>query len=129
MANNLFYLFLIFGQPEYVQIAKKMVQHITPQFVNYPMAYSNWGNFMLKETEPFFEVVFSGKQALSDFAEFQRNFYPNVLFGINTIESEIPLFKNRFNVHKNQIFVCEKGVCKWPVETVSEARKLLVSQK
>lgn len=125
MANNLHKLYLILGRPEYLTTAKKMVEHITPHFANYPMAYANWGTFMLKTTEPYFEVAISGENAESFFKEMQTEFHPHILWAFSTGESEIPILKDRFIVGKNLIYVCEEGVCQLPVKSIEQASELL----
>jgi uncharacterized protein YyaL (SSP411 family) len=127
MANNLYRLYLLCGKPEYLTTAKKMLQHITPQFPKYPMAYANWGTLMIKLTEPFYEVVVCGMQATKNIQKLQKNFHPNVLFVFTEQKSELFLFKNRFQENKNLFYVCSNGVCKLPVESVNEVLKILES--
>lgn len=125
MANNLHRLYLIMGRPEYLQIAKKMLQHITPHFSAYPMAYANWGSLMLKLTEPYFEVVVCGLNANILLNELQINYRPNILWGFAHSESEVPLLKDRFVLGNDRIYVCQEGACQLPVKTAKEALELL----
>ncbi len=129
MANNLHKLYLILGEPDYLQKATRMLKYIIPQFPQYPMAFANWGNLMLKITEPFFEIVVCGKDAKILTTELYAGFRPNVLLAISTQPSDIPLFRNRFVAGKTLIYVCQEGVCRLPVETVSEALKMIETQK
>lgn len=124
MANNLHKLYLIMGRPEYLTIAKKMVQHVTPQFVNYPMAYSNWGTYILKTTEPYFEVAVCGKNSNEILKEMLSGFQPNILWSFSEKTSEIPILKDRFIKAENLIYVCQEGVCQLPVKTAAEAFNL-----
>lgn len=125
MANNLHRMNLVFGLPEYLTMAKKMLQHVTPQFAQYPMAYANWGTFILKTTEPYFEVAISGENAGHVFNEMKQGFQPNILWAFSKNNSAVPLLKDRFVNGKTLIYVCEKGVCQLPVETVQQASNLL----
>lgn len=125
MANNLHRLYLLLGKPEYHVLSEKMLEHITPLFSKYPMAYSNWGNLMLKNTEPYFEVAVAGEGAGKLMSEMQQTFHPNVLWAFTEKESEIPLLKDRFVAGENFIYVCEGGVCRLPVKTSEEALTLL----
>ncbi len=125
MANNLHRLYLILGRPEYLDIAKKMLQHITPHFSSYPMAYANWGGLMLKLTEPYFEVVVCGLNANIFLNELQNTYRPNILWGFAHSESKLPLLKGRFVAGDDLIYVCKEGACQLPVKTAKEALELL----
>lgn len=125
MANNLHRLFLIQGNPEFLVISKRMLQAVVHQFPKYPMAYANWGNLMLKLTEPYTEVVVTGINAKLLLAEMKNNFYPNVLWVHSESRSEIPLLKNRFVMGDDLIYVCSNGACQLPVKTAKAALKLL----
>lgn len=120
MAGNLHRMYLLFGKPEYLKKATKMLQHVSPLFPKYPTAYSNWGILMLKTTSPFFEIAISGKDARQMALEMQIDFHPNTLWAITTGDSEVPLLSNRFVSGKTLIYVCREGVCKLPVQTVEE---------
>lgn len=116
MANNLHRLYLVYGEPKYMEVASKMLQHIPSQFSGYPMAFSNWGTLMLKITEPFYEVVVTGAEAQQKIKQMQRNNQPHVLWAFSSSASELPLFNNRFVPDKTLVYVCEEGACKMPVE-------------
>jgi len=125
MAGNLHRLYLIFGEPEYLAIVKRMLQHIVPNFTKYPMAYANWGKLMLKLTEPYYEVVICGINSNILLAEMQTGYQPNILWAHTDSESEVPILKNRFRLGDDLIYVCSEGQCKLPVKTTSEALKLI----
>ncbi len=125
MANNLFRLGLIMGDPGLHVKAEKMVQHFSNDFMHYPMAYANWGNLMLKRQTPFYEVAICGSNAKSILQEMQEDFYPNVLWAISTGKSDVPLLKERFVVNSDLIYVCSNGVCQLPVNTIKEAVKIM----
>jgi uncharacterized protein YyaL (SSP411 family) len=124
MANNLHRLYLFLGNPGYLSTIKKMVQHIIPQFSSYPMAYANWGNVILKITEPGFEVAVCGQNAKQLVNELQSGFYPHVLWAFSTAEVDVPILKDRFVPGKTLIYVCREGVCQLPVERVEDAVQL-----
>lgn len=125
MANNLHTLYLLLGKPEYLTFARKMTYHVTPQFPKYPQAFANWGNLMLKLTEPHFEVVICGENANEKFLEMQESFHPNVVWAFAEKNSSLPLFKGRFVPGKTLIYVCREGSCQLPVESIDEALKML----
>jgi len=85
-----------------------MLHHITPNFVQYPMAYANWGTLMIKMTEPYFEVAITGENAEHIFKEMQDGFYPNIIWAFSENVSEAPILKDRFSQTKTLIYVCGK---------------------
>ena len=125
MANNLHRLYLILGRPNYLVVAKKMLQHITFNFAKYPMAHANWGTLILKITEPYFEVAITGKNAQHIFCEMQDSFQPHILWAFTKIKSDVSILKDRFVSDKNLIYVCENGFCQLPVEKVQKAKDLV----
>ena len=125
MANNLHRLYLLIGRPDYRTISENMLQHITPNFARYPMAYANWGTLILKKTEPFFEVAIAGNNAVELKSEMQQGFQPNVLWAFSKSESNIPILKDRIVNGKTLIYVCKEGVCQLPVESTGKALELM----
>jgi uncharacterized protein YyaL (SSP411 family) len=128
MANNLYKLFLIYSETEYLNIIKKMLQRITSRFLKYPMAFGNWGLMMLKLTEPYYEVVICGKGSENKFLEMQKEFLPNVLWSFAEDESVLPIFQDRYTVGEPQIYICHEGSCMLPVTKIVEALELLKRQ-
>ncbi len=126
IANNLHRLYLILGRANYLTVVQKMVQHITPQFVQYPMAYANWGTLILKTMESFFEVALTGENSEHIFKEMLNGYQPNIIWAFSKKSSNIPILKDRFIENKTLIYVCENGACQLPVESVEEANKLLL---
>jgi len=125
MANNLHRLYLLLGKPEYHNMISKMVQHITPQFSKYPMAYANWGTLMLKQTQPYFEVAVCGINSNILLNQLQMNYHPNILWAHSSSESSIPLLQNRFQMGNDLIYICQEGVCQLPVKSAEEALELM----
>ena len=121
MANNLHLLYLLLGNPAYRNISEKMIFHITPQFEKYPMAYANWGNFILMKTETFFEVAVLGSNASEMMKEMMKSFHPNVLWAFAKSQSKIPILANRYIEEKSLIYVCREGVCQLPVDSPAKA--------
>ncbi len=125
MAMNLFHLGHLLGKTGYLDISGKMVHHITPLFVKYPMAFGRWGVLMLKMTGAAYEVAICGKEAEKNFKAMQQEFLPQVTWAFSEKASKVPVLKNRFVRGKTLIYVCQGGSCKLPVENVDEALNML----
>lgn len=126
MANNLHTLYLLQGNPDYLKMAERMIQAISGNFARYPMAYANWGNLLLKLTEPFYEIVVTGINSNNLLSEIKEVYRPNVLWAHTTVPSEIPLLKDRFVLGEDLIYICSGGTCQLPVKSAEEAQKLLL---
>lgn len=126
MANNLHKLYLIMGKPEYLETARQMLQSVVHRFTNYPMAFANWGTFMLKITKPYYEVAVLGVDAKENSSLMQACFHPNVFWVFSETEKNIPIFKNRLITGKTMFYVCRDGICALPVDNSEHALKLVV---
>lgn len=102
-----------------------MIRHISSRFSHYPTAFANWGNLILMQTEPFFEVAVLGTNAELICNKLNKNFRPNVIWAFSKTESNVPVLKERFVQGKTLIYVCKEGVCKLPVENEIQALELL----
>nr|MBD3622087.1 thioredoxin domain-containing protein [Sunxiuqinia sp.] len=125
MANNLFRLGHLAGQTNYLKIAETMLSKLVEDFQNYPSGYSNWLQLGLNFTGNQFEVAVTGEKALSKLHEIQKHYLPNALFCAGTGASDLPLLKGRLAVEKTLIYICQNQTCQLPVESVSDALKLM----
>lgn len=123
MADNLFRMYLLYGNTHYKEIAEKMLQQVVPHFIKYPHAFANWGNLLLKITEKYYEVAICGENAEEKFLELQSEYKPNVLWAITSRQSNIPLLKDRYKPGNSLIYVCRNGSCQLPVIEPDEALK------
>jgi hypothetical protein len=89
------------------------------------MAYANWGSFILRKTEPFFEVAVLGNNANEMISEMKKTFCPNVLWAFSKSESKIPILANRYFDEKSLIYVCREGVCQLPVDSPFKALEII----
>lgn len=126
MANVLFLLGEYFDKPEYTEIASSMLSKVSLEMPKWGSAYSNWANLMMNFTSPFIQTVISGKDAEAKRKNIASHYLPNVLLaGSVSNTSELPILSNRFVANKTYIYVCENKTCKLPVESASEALKML----
>ena len=125
MANNLEHLGIYLDKTAYRDRAQKMAMQVKESIYRYGEGFSNWGNLMLTWGYPSYEVAICGPQANQRFWEFNRQYYPNLLFAISEHESELPLLQNRFAPDVTRIFICQDKACKLPVESAEEAWELV----
>lgn len=121
MAKNLFKLGLHFLNERYQNMSKQMLNQVKKDLIDYPSGHSNWLDLMLNFTNPYYEMVIVGEDALKKSEELQMTYIPNKLLAGDIKESNLPLLENRFNEDETLIYVCENNTCRYPVKTIREA--------
>jgi len=125
MARNLFRLSYLIDRPDYLKIARKMLDLVSSNMADYPSGYSNWSQLLLDLTESYFEVAVTGPNSISLLNELQKHYLPNVIFCAGIAENYLPLLANRLVAGKTLIYICHDYSCQLPVDTVEEALKLI----
>lgn len=120
MAQNLSVLGHINYDTLLLKKSKEMVALVSNKFKEYPQNFGNWGVLMLNNSYPYFEVVVVGPNARSLINQLNDYYIPNMLLIGSTIESEMPLLKNRYVADETYVYVCQENTCKMPVQTVDE---------
>ncbi|MDX2431374.1 MAG: thioredoxin domain-containing protein [Bacteroides sp.] len=128
MANSLFRLGQILVKKEYLNLATKMVDQMSPRIGQYPNGFAGWGRLLLKQLHPFYEVAIVGPDAAAVLSEMQSDYLPQIVVAASTRESDLPLFKGRYTKDKTHIFVCRDNVCQLPVEDLKDAKAIYHNQ-
>lgn len=123
MANVLFDLGHLYGEQRYVQIATQMLQNVYADMPRYGSGYSNWGILLLKQVEPYHEVVIAGPEAMRFAREVEQHYLPNTLLVAAAAQEagELPLLADRFVEGETRVYVCRDMACQLPVDAVSKA--------
>ncbi|GAA4279865.1 thioredoxin domain-containing protein [Gaetbulibacter aestuarii] len=125
MAKNLFKLGHYFDNDHFDTIAVKMLNNIKPEMQQHPSGYSNWYDLMLNYTNPYYEVVITGKEAKQKLKDFNQHYIPNKILAGSLKGNNMPLLESRFNPEKTLIYVCVNKTCKLPVEAVNKALEFI----
>ena len=125
MSHNLFQLGHYFGNDDLIQKSKQMLQRNIADINEYPYLYSHWLDLYLNYTNPYYEVVVCGENALEKAKKLQTVYLPNIVLCGSETESELPLLKNRFVEGKTLIYVCVNRTCKLPTENIEQALLLM----
>ena len=89
---------------------------MTKSIDKYASSYSNWLDLYMNYTYPFYEVAISGKDAFIKAKEINQEYIPNKLICGSTIDSKLPLLKNRYSKKETLIYVCVNNACQLPTE-------------
>ena len=127
MCKNLFLLSHHTGNRDFLNIGKSMLNEISTQLISNPLDYMNWLSVSLDYYDKFYEVVISGKKSIEMAKEINSIYLPNILIATSKKDSEKYLLKNRYIKGENLIYVCVNNTCKYPVNNVDEALKLITN--
>ncbi len=128
MANLLVDLGLLYGNNGYLQLAENIIGKVQKNISNYPGGHSNWAVAHLKLSKPYYEIAVTGPNAEALANQLNGMFIPNTVIYFSSSESEVPLFKGRYNANKTLLFICKKGMCNLPVSSIFEALKIVKNE-
>lgn len=125
MSHNLFKLGHYLGNDNFLSKSKKMLQRVLPSAIEMPYLHANWLQLYLNLSNPYYEVVINGENAIAKAKELHQTYLPNIILCGSTSESTLPLLENRFYEDKTFIYVCVNRACKLPTESVEKAISLM----
>jgi len=125
MAKCLSKLGNYFGNTSYISMAKQMLSNMWAKFPQYPAGYTNWALLGLEFIGQHIEIVVSGDQS-ELVSNKLRTMVPLHVTVLNcSQQSELSIFKGRFQTGETTIFVCKNGACAAPVSNINEAIGLI----
>ncbi|MEM9888818.1 MAG: thioredoxin domain-containing protein [Bacteroidota bacterium] len=127
MARNLHLLGLYLYEPSYLEQAKQMLSNIsaTIESAQNPSFYSNWLQLYLDMLQEPYEIAIVGVDYPSLQKEMLTHYLPNAILLGGASEGTLELLEGKLQEGDTYIYVCQNKVCKFPVQTVSEALKLM----
>ena len=123
MANNLYYLGIIFNEANWINRAQKMLMSVRNEFIKYGAGYSNWGILALQNHFNASQIVITGKNAIEVANELKIKFNPGSIICANNSKSSLPIFEGKGNDEALKIYVCEGNTCQSPVYSIEELYK------
>ena len=123
MANNLYYLGIIFNEANWINRAQKMLMSVRNEFIKYGAGYSNWGILALQNHFNASQIVITGENAIEVANELKIKFNPNSIICANNSKSCLPIFEGKGNDEVLKIYVCEGNTCQSPVNSIEELYK------
>ena len=121
ISEQLFNIGHIIFDDYYLDLSNKMVSSVVDIIDQNINAYSVWSNNILNRTELFYEIAIIGPNSQSVTDEILSNFTPNTLVVQSNIDSDIPLFVDRFFDNETYIYVCQNKVCQRPETSIKLA--------
>ena len=121
IAEQLFNIGHIIFDDEYLDLSDKMVSSVQKIIDGNINSYSVWGNNILNRVESFYEIAIIGPDAKKVTEDITEYFTPNTIVVQSEIESEIPLFIDRFFDDETYIYVCQNKTCQRPETNINLA--------
>ena len=128
MALNLFALGNYFSNEKYSNLSKQMLSNVQKDVHESAYFYANWARLEMSFVFPPFEVAIVGKDRKKMQRELDERYFPGMLLYGSDAESELELLEGKYVKGQTTIYVCQNKACKFPVTSVSEARKLLTEE-
>ena len=127
MAKNLYTLGLYFYNQDFLGKSKQMMHNMSNSIVgsDQPNFYSNWCALYGMMVNPPYEVAIVGNDYAALQKEWQSQYLPNAILLGGKDEGTLDLLESKLQEGVTMIYVCQKKVCKFPVEEVGAAVALL----
>lgn len=125
MAKGLFLLGTYLYKQEYIDRARRMLSGVSENVVSQAPYFSNWAILQNWFTWPPYEVAIVGENAETFRKEWENQYSPNVFLLGGKTEGKLELLENKKVEGATYIYVCQDKMCKFPVQTVPEAVKLV----
>jgi uncharacterized protein YyaL (SSP411 family) len=123
MANNLYYLGIIFNEANWINRGQKMLMSVKNEFIKYGAGYSNWGILAIQNYFNASQIVITGENAFEVANELKIKFNPHLIICANNSKSNLPIFQGKGNDKEVKIYICEGNTCKKPVTSLQDLYK------
>jgi len=122
IAKSLFYLGQLLDKEDYRTKAEVMLNNVQNGIPKYGPQFSNWGQLLLHQTFPYYEVAIVGKEVEQQRLAFQSaSYYPNLMVLGSEKASTLPLLEYKLVEGETPIYVCENKTCQLPTTDVQQA--------
>ena len=126
MADNLYYLSVVFNKAEWKEQADKMLDALNTAIVNYPTSFANWASLVLKQLYGVNEIVVTGSAYEDSRNTILARYMPNKVFQCSDSEdSNFPMLKGKKYQPSLSFYLCKNYHCLPPVKDVDNLFKLL----
>lgn len=125
MAQNLFYLSIVFDNREWWLIANKMLNRVSEIIFRYPSSFGIWASLILKQVVGVNEIVVTGKNAGEMLREILKIYLPGKVLHSSDKEIDLPLLKNKIYGDQPLVYLCKNYSCSPPVSDISQLKRQL----
>jgi uncharacterized protein YyaL (SSP411 family) len=123
MASNLYEIYKVTYDKYFLNICNKMLSAVALNAESSPYNFTNWMLLSMKVNSPkkqYVMVGFSVQELLEFYSE--KEFFEDVY--LLEKQSDLPIFKEKYNPNKKNIFICNEKFCLPAVLTTKQALNL-----
>ena len=121
MAENLFYLAVIFNRPDWQVIAQRNTGSLKKAMIGYPGSFCCWASVAMKQVYGINEIVITGPEYQRICKELLKYYLPDkILQGSDQPDDNFHLFAGKIRGSETLIYLCKQYSCKTPVKTLKE---------
>ena len=121
IAEQLFNIGHVIFDDYYLDLSDKMVSSVKEVIDENINSYSIWANNILNRVESFYEIAIIGPNSKNITDDITNIFTPNTIIVQSNIESDIPLFVDRYFKDETYIYVCQNKTCQRPETSIKLA--------
>ncbi len=127
MAQNLYYLSIIFDKHEWNEMADEMLQTIKENVVKYPSSFAVWAMLLQNKVHGMNEIVVAGKNIFKALSDVNTSFIPNKIIQSTKKDNEdFPLLAGKWKENFDTLFyLCRNYECEKPVGTLADLLDLI----
>lgn len=126
MADNLFYLSIVFNKPGWHENAVKSLKNLNTAIVKYPTSFANWASLIMRGLYGVSEIVITGNNYEKDRIMLLQHYLPNKILQCGGREIDIfPMLRGKKYSEKTTIYLCKKYHCLPPVHDIKDLLLLL----
>jgi uncharacterized protein len=119
MAENLFYLSVIFNEPAWYTMAEKIITALGTAIIKYPASFGIWASLLLQNSFGINEVVITGTNSASLRNQLLQEYLPGKILQVGLAESnDFPLLRGKIVENDPLIYLCRQYSCKTPVNNI-----------
>jgi uncharacterized protein len=121
MAENLYYLSVVFDNAVWRQFADKIISALAPAILRHPTSFAIWASLLLKYTFGINELVITGNNFPALRNELLLKYLPEVILQTGTGgNSNFPMLKGKNPGNETLIYWCRQYSCQAPVNSVEK---------
>ncbi len=126
MAENLFYLSVIFNNPKWYNLAEKITTSLGNAVLRYPTSFGVWASLLLKSTFVRDEVVITGDNYINMRNQVLQVYLPGkILMAAGGENKSYSMLNGKDPGKETLIYLCRQYSCKSPVLSIDKLMILI----
>jgi uncharacterized protein YyaL (SSP411 family) len=119
MAENLFYLSVVFNEPGWYDIAQKITVALGTAIIKYPSSFAVWASLLLKQTFGINELVIMGTRFKHLRDQVLEQYLPGkIVQAALTDNPNYAMLEGKNPGNETLIYLCRQYACKAPVASI-----------